>query len=144
MLTFVFHCPIDIRLDLMQWYVGCNHWFKFNIYIASNHHHETPTLKAMFLYSVTMEDRNWIKAHVYWLVCLCFHKHDMCFHAQGLNDLTLCRRVTPCGDRALRQLWLKYCLVAWWHQTITWKMFTYLRKSPVTFTQGQFHKRYLR
>ena len=34
--------------------------------------------------------------------------------------LTHCGLVTPYGDTDLGQLWLRYWLVAWWHQAITW------------------------
>ena len=34
--------------------------------------------------------------------------------------LTHCALVTPYGDRGLGQHWLRWSLVAWWHQAITW------------------------
>ena len=55
-----------------------------------------------------------------------FHEYIMFqdpFYYLGLTSkicLTHCGLVTPYGDRYLGQHWLKYWLVAWWHQIITW------------------------
>ena len=56
------------------------------------------------------------------------------------GGLTHCGLVTQHGVMDLGQHWLRYWLVAWWHQAITW---TNVDLSSVAFIWGQFHKRYL-
>ena len=57
---------------------------------------------------VAIEDSNWIKTHlpyiyIYILICLWFHKRDICCHAQGLSESSHCSRVTPYRDIDLGQ-----------------------------------------
>ena len=40
--------------------------------------------------------------------------------ATKLDQLTHCGLMTQYGDRDLGQRWLRYWLVAWQHQAITW------------------------
>ena len=72
-----------------------------------------------------------------WVNCI-IHSHSnkcswKCFFAEwqpfcsGLSVLTHCGLGTPYGDIDLGQLWLRWWLVAWWHQTFTWTNVDYHR-----------------
>ena len=50
----------------------------------------------------------------WWLV------YGRIYASLGLNELTHWGLVTPFGDLDLGQRWLRYWLVAWRHQAITW------------------------
>ena len=50
---------------------------------------------------------------LYWML-------KWCMYMMTLELLTHCGLVTPHGDIDLCHNWLRYWLVAWWHQAITW------------------------
>ena len=62
---------------------------------------------------------------------------------RGHKILTHWGLVMPYGDIDLGQHWLRWWLLAWRHQSITWTILTYHKYGPVTLIWGQFHKRYL-
>ena len=101
----------------------------------------------------TNSSENWIKIH-FSITCIrkIYLKNIICEMASVLSLLPCVNKcntsrvnslwlVTPSGVIDLSQHWLRIWLVAWRHQAITWANVD-LSVSQITFTWGQFHKRY--